>query len=179
MGTGKGLSRVGQAPRILASRRKGSVLNRRHFLQSFAGLALCPSVSPFSPSVKSTIRKFGRSYLIEVDRLRCSLVRCRKGASLTFGVFVTRQIPGMVEENIMLPTEKLKSRLEEAGFPVVWGNSDYPFAICDLDRFPSPHDVASRLQRVLVGCDSRELGTGLPLWIRRRLDLDDSVFEVR
>jgi hypothetical protein len=57
----------------------------------------------------------------------------------------------------MIPTDLLKTELEAIGFPVVWErwHPDYSFLVAYLDDMPSPNDVASRLQQVLGGNDSK------------------------
>lgn len=130
-------------------------MNRRTFLQSAAALGFW---QPNSKKPKPLIKKYDGSYLIEVGCLRCSMEKTRTGSTLLFGVIITSNPePGIIEETRMIPTEFLKSSLEQVGFPVVWErwHPDYSFLTASLDHSPCPHGIAARLRRVLSGNDSR------------------------
>ena len=78
---------------------------------------------------------------------------------MVFGVFVTTcPMPGVVEENRMLPTERLKHELHAVGFPVVTEIWNY-FSVqtARIDHRLSPQDIADRLQQVLTNCNPKLL----------------------
>jgi hypothetical protein len=131
-------------------------MNRRQFLHAASALASWPLVIQTAP--RPIISEFEDGYTIDVDLLRCSLGTCRSGSTLVFGVFITSYPrPGAIEETRMIPTELLKTRLEQIGFPVIWEQwlPAFPFLVAYLDHIPRPQDIAARLQWVLSSNDSR------------------------
>ncbi len=131
-------------------------MKRRNFLQSLSALAFWP---PASPSPQPVIKKYDDGYEIQVGCLRCCTEEDRSGTILTFAVFlIETPLPGVVNENRMLPTERLQQELHAVGFPVVTEIWNYfPVPTARIDHRPSPQDIAERLQQVLAGCDPKLL----------------------
>jgi hypothetical protein len=130
-------------------------MKRRSFLQSVSALALWPWRSP---SLQPVIKGFDDGYRIDVGILRCCTYEDEAGTSLTFGVFITTQLPGGWEESRKLPTERLQQELKAVGFPVVteiWGS--FPVLVATMTSCPSPQDITERLQKLLAGCDPKLL----------------------
>jgi len=133
-------------------------MNRRHFVKFVSALALWHRASPSIP--KPVIKKYDDGYTIDLGIVRCLTEKDRNGTTLVFSVFLTTYpMPGVVNEDLMVPTATLKKRLEAVGFPVVWEiwHPDFPFLVARMNPCPSPQHIAARLQHVLAGCDLKLL----------------------
>lgn len=127
-------------------------MKRRTFICSIAA-GLIPW--PTAPTPQPIITEFdAESFLVEVGSLHCAAAECQGGSVLEFNVYVTDcPMPGMVRERRMVPSETLKKKLEEVGFPSqLEGHPTYPSLVAQMSRFPAPNEIAQRLQQILPGC---------------------------
>ena len=155
-------------------------MDRRNFLQSVAGLAICHpaisgSVDEYTVEVGGlSAIEFGGASSVEVagfscydcGGLVCQVERTPGGASLLFSTFVKSQPKsGVVDVMRVDPSELLRKRLEMVGFPTrderppfrSKGHLVYPWLAAEIDFFPQPTAIANRLKQVLAGCDPKRL----------------------
>ena len=128
-------------------------MKRRNFLQSVALLFWHPWPTA-TPPVRIYDYEDGH-YLVAVGCLRCRLCPgSSTGLVLDFHVWVTDYpLPGMIRERRMAPSETLKKKLEEVGFPTALeGDAMYPSLVARMTYFLTPNQVAEKLQRILRGC---------------------------
>ena len=95
-------------------------------------------------------------FSIEVGLLQCFLYPDSDGSVLDFVPWVVdHPVPGMVRGRRMLPTETLRRKLAEVGFPTEFGgHPGYPSLVARMPRLFTPHEVAEKLQQILRGGDS-------------------------
>jgi hypothetical protein len=134
-------------------------MDRRSFLQSLGALILWrhPWLAATTPTTQPIIFDYeDGGYLIAVDCLRCTIYpdSCT-GSVLNFHVWVTDYpVPGMIRERLMLPSEILKKKLEEVGFPSRLEDDVWPFVVARMTYFLTPAEVGKRLQQIVRGWDS-------------------------
>lgn len=130
-------------------------MERRTFLQAFAGVILCPWATATAPITRPIIFDYeDGGFLIGVDCLRCTIYPDSFGSVLDFGVWVTDYPNGMIRERLLLPSATLKKKLEEVGFTCVLEDDLYPFIVARLTHILTPHEVGTLLQTIVRGWDS-------------------------
>ena len=129
-------------------------MKRRTFLQSVAGGLILWCRHPV-PAPNPIITDLEGDVAVEVGPLRCIIYRKSSGTVLDFNVWlIDHPVPGMVRSRLMLCSDTLKKKLEEAfGCPcVLEGHPEYPSLVARMPRPFTPKEVATLLQKLLLCC---------------------------